>query len=278
MYGNTLKYIWLTLMPGWGCVSINRLLSLCGGIEECFEIDAEDLYQRDGKASFDMGKGCRIGKKRIDSFIACRDGADSYKELLSDARDIMQECEKKGISIITTEDPQYPIRFKGIEDMPSVLYIKGRLDINRYPRSVGIVGARRCSAEGKNSAIDITIDEVKRNAAIISGMAKGIDSYAHTAALKNNGYTIAVLGNGVDICYPKEHMKLYEKLSEQGCILSEYPPGTHPREYLFPKRNRLIAALSDVLYVVDAGRNSGTVTTVESAEKYGRTVIAVVEG
>ena len=104
-------------------------------------------------------------------------------------------------------------------------------------------------------------------------MAKGIDSYAHTAALKSFGYTIAVLGNGADICYPKEHERLYEMIAEKGCILSEYPPETGPREYLFPKRNRLIAALSDKLYVLEAGRNSGTNTTVEKAEEYGRKVL-----
>lgn len=103
-------------------------------------------------------------------------------------------------------------------------------------------------------------------------MAKGIDSYAHTAALKNDGYTIAILGNSPDICYPKEHGKLYEEIISKGCILSEYPPGTRPNRFTFPKRNRLIAALSDELYVVDIGSNSGTATTIEACEWYGREV------
>ena len=99
--------------------------------------------------------------------------------------------------------------------------------------------------------------------------------YAHTAAIKEGGYTIAVLGNGPEICYPKEHERLYEEISKNGCILSEYPPGTEPREYHFPKRNRLIAALSDRLYVIDAGRISGTKTTTQNAVKYGREVYAL---
>ena len=132
-----------------------------------------------------------------------------------------------------------------------------------------------CTMEGKEKAIDIATYSVKGNTAVISGMAKGIDSYAHTAALRNQGYTIAVLGNGTDICYPKEHEKLYEKIAEQGCILSEYPLGTLPRRYNFPKRNRLIAALSDKLYVIDPDRNSGTISTVESSKKYGREVIGL---
>ena len=106
-------------------------------------------------------------------------------------------------------------------------------------------------------------------------MAKGIDSYAHTAALKNEGYTIAVLGNGVDICYPEEHERLYEEIARKGCVLSEYPPETKPREFRFPRRNRLIAALSDELYVIDAGRHSGTETTVKACEIYGRTVTRI---
>ena len=117
---------------------------------------------------------------------------------------------------------------------------------------------------------------VNKNIAAISGMAKGIDSYAHTAAIKEGGYTIAVLGNGPEICYPKEHERLYEEISKNGCILSEYPPGTEPREYRFPKRNRLIADLSDRLYVIDAGRISGTKTTAQNAVKYGRKVYVLV--
>ena len=147
------------------------------------------------------------------------------------------------------------------------------IKINEFQHSIGIVGARRCTADGKKAAIDIATESTRINAAIISGMAKGIDSYAHTAALKAQGYTIAVLGNGADICYPKEHERLYEEIAKHGCIVSEYPPQTQPREYNFPKRNRLIAALSDKLYVIDAGRNSGTNSTVEYSRNYGREVI-----
>ena len=107
-------------------------------------------------------------------------------------------------------------------------------------------------------------------------MAKGIDAYAHTAAIKNGGYTIAVLGNGPDICYPGEHIHLYEMIIKNGCVMSEYPPGTKPRQYMFPRRNHLIAALSDEVFVIDTGRNSGTKTTVEACEIYGRNVIDIV--
>lgn len=161
---------------------------------------------------------------------------------------------------------------KMLNDMPVVLYVKGSLEINEHKRSVGIIGARRCSTEGKKAAVVITEREIRSDSVIVSGMAKGIDSYAHTAAIKNQAYTIAVLGSGPDICYPREHERLYEEIVLHGCIVSEYPPGTEPKNYSFPKRNRLIAALSDIVYVVDTGRKSGTFSTVAACKKYNRKV------
>ena len=104
-------------------------------------------------------------------------------------------------------------------------------------------------------------------------MAKGIDSYAHTAALKQSGYTVAVLAYGIDQCYPVEHKALMCKIENEGLLLSEYPPETVPYRHSFPRRNRIIAGLSDVLYVIDAGKNSGTKTTVEAAERYGKQIV-----
>ena len=105
-------------------------------------------------------------------------------------------------------------------------------------KTVGIVGARRCTQEEKLKVKEITEQYVSDHTAIISGMAKGIDSYGHTACLKTGGYTIAVLGNGLDICYPCEHMRLMEKIAENGLLISEYPPGTQSAKYRFPQRNR----------------------------------------
>ena len=137
---------------------------------------------------------------------------------------------------------------------------------------VVIVGARRCTQEEKFKVKEITEQYVSNRTAIISGMAKGIDSYAHTACLKSGGYTVAVLGNGLDICYPCEHRKLMEQIAERGLLISEYPPGTQPAPYRFPKRNRLISAWSDKLIVVAAGRGSGAFITAEYEKKYGREV------
>ncbi len=211
-----------------------------------------------------------VGTRRIKAFVAQRDDAELRKK----AEKILSEAEAKGVDIVTRVDSSFPKRFSGIAEMPILLYCKGELIINDYKESAGIIGARRCTQEGKMEAIDKATKASADHKAVISGMAKGIDSYAHTAAIKAGAYTIAVLGNGPDICYPKEHQALYDSISSHGCIVSEYPPGTKPREYMFPRRNRIIAALSDDLFVIDGGRNSGTTSTVEKWYVYNGIGIA----
>lgn len=257
-----IRYIMLSQMKGIGPVTQNALLKCSGNINNCFYMSETDFI----KTQVDN----KIGLKRLKLFLRQRDDI----ELKAKSMDLLDSCISQKIEIIVANDIRYPDRFKGIPDMPVVLYSKGSLRINEYPNSFGIVGARRCSNTGKISAIN-HVSNISEDVAIISGLAKGIDSYAHTAAIKNNVYTIAVLGNGVDICYPKEHDKLYTAISELGCILSEYAPGTIPKDYRFPMRNRLIAALSDRLYVIDASKNSGTESTVKNAVKYNREIIRV---
>ncbi len=149
------------------------------------------------------------------------------------------------------------------------------LQTSRYKKieqSVSIVGARRCSREARHAAIECAKEYATRDVTVISGMAKGVDSYAHTACIKSGGYTIAILANGLDICYPKEHDTLMEKIIETGVVLSEYPPGVQPSQYRFPRRNRLICAWSDEVVVIGAGHGSGALITAEYAKKYGRRV------
>ncbi len=256
-----IKYIMLTQMDGIGPVTQNALIDLFGTIGKCFDAGYEEIRRADISNM--------IGRKRAASFVEQRDHVD----IRNRAEQIMKDAEYSGIKVVVREDDTFPERFRKLMDMPILLYVKGNLKINKYRESAGIVGSRRCSKEGKTRAIDIVSESVRNDTAIISGMAKGIDSYAHTAAIKSEGYTIAVLGNGADICYPKEHDQLYSAIAEKGCIVSEYPPGTPPRQYYFPRRNRIIAALSDRLYVIDAGRNSGTQTTVEYARRYGKRVL-----
>ena len=263
-----LEYIMLTLIRGFGPVSQNRLLDLCGMAERCFTLTEEKLLELDRKNNL---KSHALGERQIHSFVEQRYG----EELRQKAEEIRECAQKAGVTLITKEDCAYPDRFRPFPDMPVLLYLKGSLRANEYGEIVGIIGARRCSREGKDSAIRSACEAVRNGKAVVSGMAKGIDSYAHTAAIKEKGYTIAVLGNGPDICYPVEHQALYDEIVANGCIVSECPPNTRPRNYLFPRRNRLIAALSDELLVIDAGQKSGTRTTVMDCERYGRRVARI---
>ena len=262
----TIKYVMLSNMKGIGGVTQNVLLDWSGGIRPLFDIDEDALMSSSLRT--------KIGKEKISRFLSQRYDA----ALEGAAKGIVKAASFSGTGILVREDMDYPKRLRDIKDMPIVLYTKGELSINSVRESAAIVGARRCSVEGKYEAVRISAETVSEGGAVISGMAKGIDSYAHTAALKANGYTIAVFGNGADICYPKEHEKLYEAIIKKGCIVTEYPPGTSPRPYNFPRRNRLIAGLSDRLYVIDVRQRSGTVSTVEYAKKYGREVIQLQLG
>ena len=250
----------LTLMKGIGPITANRLIRRFGGLDNIFELSDKDILNYIESLS--------VENKIIELFLEQRNN----KELKRRAEGIIEECCKKEIKILDAEDGSYPKRFHELPDIPVVLYTKGLYDINNYANSIGIIGARRCSQEGKQKAVIVAEESSRKRYAVISGMAKGIDSYAHTAAIKASGYTIAVLGNGVDICYPKEHQKLYEKIIKTGCVLSEYPPGYVAGKYTFPRRNRIIAALSDELCVIDAGRKSGTESTIDAAIRYGRQV------
>lgn len=136
--------------------------------------------------------------------------------------------------------------------------------------SVGIVGARRCSQKMKQKCVEIAQSYIRQGIAIVSGMAKGIDAYASTVCVNEGGYTIAVLGNGLDICYPAEHQPLMNRIREQGLLISEYPPGTKPTAYRFPQRNRIISAWSDQVIILAPGKGSGSLITGDYARKYGR--------
>jgi len=270
----TEMYLALTSMEGIGIVTQNRLLTICGDIRNCFSMDTAEILRADevSRRTVESETGTAgISKKRVEDFVRERN-SDRTKETV-DA--LLKSCEKADIQILTREDPPYPDRFRSLPEMPLLLYAKGDLRINTFKCSLGIIGARRCTPSGKDLSISLARKAVEQGICVISGMAKGIDSYAQTAGLKNNGYTIAVLANGLDICYPPEHAALMDRLAADGTIISEYPPGTRPFKFRFPMRNRLIAALSDQLFIIDAGRHSGTGTTAEYCRIYGRPVLSI---
>ena len=180
---------------------------------------------------------------------------------------------RQEIKLLTFVDPLYPPSVNNFANQPAVLYYKGKL---RPPQaSVGIVGSRRCTAYGKQVAASAATFLADHGITVVSGLAKGIDSYAHTACLKKGGYTLAFIANGPDLCYPAEHRLLMDQIIEHGAVLSPYPPGTRPRQEYFPLRNRLLSAWVDQLLVVEAGERSGALITAGYALEQDRRVFAV---
>ena len=181
---------------------------------------------------------------------------------------------ERGIFLVTEDEPQFPERLSRIPDKPYALYFAGRLP-QAEKRAVAVIGARECTAYGRYMAEQFGAAFAKAGIQVISGMARGIDGIGQTAALKEGGYSLGVLGCGVDICYPGENRELYETVLAAGGICSEYPPGTEPRAVLFPPRNRIISGLCDAVLVVEAREKSGTLITVDMALEQGREVYAL---
>ncbi|MCC2254887.1 DNA-processing protein DprA [Ruminococcus sp. CLA-AA-H200] len=206
---------------------------------------------------------------------------ENEKDRIRDAQkeeDPEEEYEKmcgKGIRFIPWSDREYPGRLREMEDMPYALYVKGKLPLETS-RTAAVIGARRCTPYGEKYAVDFAAALAGRGVEIISGMARGIDGMGHRGALMAGGRTFAVLGSGVDICYPREHIGLYMDILEQdGGILSEQPPGTPPLPQHFPARNRIISGLSDAVLVMEAGKKSGSLITVDLALEQGKDIYAL---
>ncbi|HEY3204065.1 MAG TPA: DNA-processing protein DprA [Thermoanaerobaculia bacterium] len=184
------------------------------------------------------------------------------------------EVERTGMRLVTAFDEEYPRALAEIADPPFLLYVLGRVDRLRLP-AVAIVGSREASRYGRDVAWRLSRELSSVGVAVVSGFARGIDAAAHEAALDGPGGTIAVLGCGLDVDYPREHHRLKERLSSGNLLVSEFPPGAEPRPENFPIRNRIIAGLSSGVVVVEASRRSGSLITARLANDFGRDVFAV---
>jgi len=182
---------------------------------------------------------------------------------------------KENIKLITYNNPIFPSKLKYYDDCPSILFYKGCIEALDENFNVGIVGSRRCTNYGMDVTRIITKELCNNNINVISGLAKGIDSYAHKTCIENGKYTCAVLGSGIDVVYPRENKQLYNEILENGCIISEYVPGTEPYAYNFPIRNRIISAISSVVIVIEASNKSGSLITAGLAAEQGKDVMAV---
>lgn len=176
---------------------------------------------------------------------------------------------------ITIVDENYPTVLKQIKDPPIVLYGLGNLSLLSHTPIISVIGTREPSKEARLKTEFIVKPLIESDWLIVSGMAKGIDSYAHHLALNHQGKTIAVLGGGFKHIYPKQNIDLFKKIVEHGLVLSEYPPHIPPARYHFPERNRIISGLSFGTLVIEAKEKSGTLITVDQALDQGREVYAV---
>ena len=180
-----------------------------------------------------------------------------------------------GFTYVTMVDEDYPINLTYIDDRPAILFYKGRLDQKKDKNSIAFVGARKCTDYGKWAAKSLSQDIANAGITTVSGLAYGIDAACHKATLEVGGRSIGVIGCGIDKIYPKQNRLLYQRLAEDGLILSEFPLGTEPMPYNFPRRNRIISGISLATVVIEAKEKSGTMITTRCALDQGKEVFAL---
>ena len=250
------QYYWLSLrmIKGIGNTIFLSLINTFGSPNKVFEAREDELVN----AGIKKELAHRIVKK----------------EFVSDPEEELNKINNLGARIITYDDEEYPELLKEIDYPPVLLYAVGK----RIPRdqlNISIVGSRNPTQYGTRIAQDFSFRLAKMGLGIISGMARGIDASAHKGALKADGYTVAVLGTGIDVIYPKENKGLFQEIKEYGTIITEFPSGTPPEAKNFPIRNRIISGISKGVLVVEAAKRSGSLITASFALNQGREVFAI---
>lgn len=247
--------IWLSHIEGITNRDIKSLIDYFHNIEEIWSIDKKHIDNALGKRSIIVNK---IIENRSEQFIT----------------KILKELDHNNIVPLTIYDDDYPLKLKNIYDNPYVIYIKGR-KIDFDNPLIAIVGSRKSTAYGRWAAYQFARELTKWNIGIISGLALGVDTYGHKGALEGNGYTVGVLGCGLDQCYPASNRGLMDKVITEGCMISEYPIGMPPLKHNFPARNRIVSGLSDGVIVIEASEKSGALITVDYALDQGKDVYAL---
>ncbi len=186
----------------------------------------------------------------------------------------MEEFGLNTVQIAYRGHENYPKKFEMLYEPPEKIYYQGN-NIKENTATAAIIGARKCTEYGKKCAEYFAGELSKKGVTIVSGLARGIDSAAHAAVIKENGVTVGIIGSGIDIIYPPENKKLYESIIENGTVLTEFPYKTPPYPENFPRRNRLIAALSDIVIVIEAEKRSGSMITVSHALNMGKDIFCV---
>lgn len=251
-----MKYwIWLASVEGLGPVKKLALLNKFKSVKKIYNATEKEILKVDG-----------MSDKIVQNMQKAKDAKllEKYEKYIL----------KNDIKIINISDDNYPAKLKNIYAPPITIFAKGDISLLNS-KSIAIVGSREPSKYGIYVAEKFSTELSKEGITIISGLAKGIDTFAHIGALSSFGKTIAVLGSGIDVVYPKENAKYYREISEKGLIISEYIVGTAPESKNFPQRNRIISGLSDGVLVVEARKNSGTMITTDFALEQGKELYVI---
>jgi len=255
MREESLLLVALNMIPDLGSIKIQRLAEKFKNISEFMKADAGEFLEVPG-----------IGEKISEKIIMYRSKIKPYREL--------EKANKLNVKIVTLYDDAYPEYLKQIYDPPPVLYIKGNERVLK-DKAIAIVGSRKASTYGKRVAINFARELASMNINIISGMARGIDSFAHKGAIEAGGPTTAVFGCGIDIVYPPENEDLMNQIVKYGCVVSSFPLETAPLLANFPARNRIISGLTLGTLVVEAAEKSGSLITADFSLEQGREVFAI---
>ncbi|MCL2048193.1 MAG: DNA-processing protein DprA [Defluviitaleaceae bacterium] len=248
--------LWLSYMVGKiDSRKLNLILDVFGTAHAAFSASGAEL-----------ARAASLSSRCVNLLCANRD--------LGGIQKLREDLLSRGIQYFSKNHKKYPALLKEIPDPPIGIFCVGQLPADTCYK-IAIIGARKCSEYGLLTARTFAKPLAEANVVVVSGMARGIDSMAHRGAIMGGGKTIAVLGCGVDVCYPPENKDLRADIINSGCIISEYPPETTPFPAFFPARNRIISGLSHGVIVVEAGKKSGTLITVDQALDQGREVFAV---
>ncbi|TDU64054.1 DNA processing protein [Prosthecobacter fusiformis] len=251
----TEAYLALNLIPQVGPVRIRRLLQTFGTPERVLTAKASEIVQVDG-----------FGMTQAEAIAGWESQVHLDKE--------MAKIHERGLTLLTQEDELYPPLLKQIYDAPILLYVWGQLQ-KRDHQAIGVVGSRHATLYGMNATKKMSFQIAYAGYTVISGLARGIDTAAHEAALAAKGRTVAVIGSGIGKLYPPENMALAQRISENGAVISEYPVDRIADRQTFPYRNRIVAGWGSGLLVVEAPVKSGSLITAQQATEQGRTVYAV---
>ena len=248
-------WIWLSLSVTPDSATFPKLLERFPDAKSVYDADIKEISRAIGTNASDRKA---LAEKSLEKSVQ-----------------IYEYCKKYNIGLLAYSDERYPIALREIQTPPVLLYYRGVLPDFNSGVYIASVGTRTLSEYGRRSAFKICYDLASAGATVVSGMAMGIDGVSHAAALSAGAPTVAVLGSGIDVCYPSPHLHLAREIVKRGCVITEFAPKTPPNKYNFPKRNRIISGLCSSTLIIEGSEKSGALITARCAQKQGRVVYAL---